>query len=1070
MKKKNPNVFLKDRGKGLFSLISIIIILLVLVSSSVFAQQAKTLSGTVKDENGVTLPGVTVVVDGTTTGTVTDMDGHFRLDVPSDAQALQFSFVGMKTQTVPLGNKTTFEITMLSEAIGLEEVVAVGYGIQKKATLTGAIETVKAETFKDRAVTSPALALQGQSPGLVVTRTSSRPGNEDLNLQIRGATSVNGGTPLIVIDGAPVVNDDAFYNMNPDDIESISVLKDGAAAIYGSRAANGVLLVETKRGSAGKIKVNLTSNLRVNSIGIKPAVPGMKQYARMFMEATDEDLAYAGTAWYWGWRNRETLERMQGDGPGEGPGIYTTEYWGDIYLGDASRFDDMYGTSYSHQTNFSISGGSEKSSYRISAGYAENVGNLIPAYDGKEQHNLRFNHNYKISKRIKLETGLSYLRSHVSSPSGGLGVTSLANDPPLFPSKNPYGQWYANFGIAGNRHSVANVVNGGREEKYTDQFKLYMAAIADITDDLNFRVTASVDKEFWDRETYKINVPTYTWFGEKAPESVNPGTTPSFEKEKYFTTYENYGAFLDYKKTLWTDHNFGLMVGTTAELRTTDVLKGKRQGFEDYGIYDLNVASLENDVTNEGGSTNWGFLSYVGRFNYNYKDKYLFELTGRRDGSSKFHPDYRWSNFGGASVGWVITEESFMQDIPGLDFLKLKASYGEMGGQVGIGNHDYVSSIALRTVVFGTPADNQTRAYVDGLTSLNRTWERIGMANYGAEFRALNNKLSGSFDYFNKKNDGMLIAVNYPDILGGNAPKTNSGILKVHGWEAALSWRSSVGEFKYNVSLNMSDARNELVSMEGVSTYTAGLNKTVQGYPLNSYFLYQTDGFFANEAEVQAYYDQLDNGGDIPNGGDANIRLRPGDTRKINLDGDNIILGSGSTVEGDGDIKYMGDNAPHYTYGINLGFQYKGFDFSTFFQGVLNQNIVRKDNMAFPYATVGNNQTTAYEGKTWTEEKPDASYPRLTVQSTRAKWNWANNDFVMQNNRYIRMKTLVVGYTFSNLNIGNYALDNFRIYFSGNDLFEFTSIKDGWDPEFGASSHSSYPFNRTYSLGLNVTF
>ncbi|WNH10581.1 SusC/RagA family TonB-linked outer membrane protein [Thalassobellus suaedae] len=1021
------------------------------------------------------MPGATVMVKGTSKGVVSNFDGDYEIEVNDPANAvLMISFIGFKTVEVPVNNQSVINIALEEDNALLEEVVIVGYGQQKKATLTGAIETVSAAVFEDRAVTNPALALQGQTPGLVVNRGSSRPGNEGLELQIRGATSVNykdadgkllpGAGSLIVIDGVPTINDNAFYNMNPDDIASISVLKDGAASIYGSRAANGVILVETKRGKSGEIKVNITSNFRVNTIGIKPAVSGLRDYAALNIDATDQDLAYAGTAWYWGWVNRETLVRMRD----EGPGIYTTQYWGDIYLGEGNRFNDMYGTSYSNQTNLSISGGSDRAKYRVSAGYAENVGNLKPSYDGKKQYNLRFNHSYKLSDKINIETGISYFRSHVSGPSGGLGISSLAYDPPLFPAKNPYGQWYANFGVAGNRHSIANVLEGGRDEAYADQLKLNMAITYDITDDLNFRATASVDKEFLDQEIYKINIPTYTWFGEKAPESVN--TTSSFEKKKKDISYQNFGAFLNYKKTFWEDHSFGVMVGTTSELTKTDDLYGYRQGFEDNGVYDLNVASPENNVTNAGGSSNWGFLSQLGRFNYGYKDKYLLEFTGRRDGTSKFHSDYRWSFFGGTSAGWVVTEESFMQDVSVLNFLKFKASYGEMGGQVGIGNHDYVSAINLGSAVFGTSASLQTTASIQGLTSLTRTWEKISVANYGAEFRLFDNKLAGSFDYFTKKNDGMLIAVNYPDLLGGTAPKTNSGLLEVKGWEAMLSWKSNIGDLKYNVSVNMSDTNNKLVSMEGIGIYKAYFNSTIEGYPLNSYFLYETDGFFANETEVDAYYAQLNNGGEIPNASNEAVRLRPGDTRKVNLDGDDVILGSGTIAGGDGDVKYMGDAAPHYTYGINLGFQYKGFDLSTFFQGVLNQNIVRTDGMAYPFVTVGNNQTTAYRGKTWTEENPNAAYPRMTFHTARANWNWKNNDFMMQNNRYIRLKSLVFGYTLENLKIGNGTLDRFRIYFSGNDLFELTSVKDGWDPEFGSSSNSSYPFNRTYSLGLNITF
>ncbi|AXP82781.1 TonB-dependent Receptor Plug Domain protein [Mariniflexile rhizosphaerae] len=1022
--------------------------------------------------DGQPLPGATVMVKGTTKGVVSNFDGDYEIEVNDPANAvLKISFIGFKTIEIPVNNQSVINIALEEDNALLEEVVIVGYGQQKKATLTGAVEQVKAEVFEDRAVTNPALALQGETPGLVITRGSSRPGREGINMQIRGATSVNykdnngnllpGAGPLIVIDGSPVIDDEAFYSLNPDDIESISVLKDGAASIYGSRASNGVILVTTKRGTSGKMTVNFTSNLRFNTIGIRPPTPTMQQYATVWLDGTDQDGVNAG---YWGWRNRETLERMQS---GE-EGIYTTQYWGDIFIGNYPRFDDMYDTSVSNQQNLSLSGGTEKSKYRLSVGYSESVGNLQTAYDGKKQYNVRLNNDFTLSDKVKLETGISYFRSRLSSPSGGLGVTSISNDPPFFPAKNPFGQWYANFGVAGNRNSVANTIEGGRDESYADQLKMNIALSYDITNDLNFRATGSVDKEFWDQEVYKIRVPQYTWFGNLAPESVN--STSSFEKKKGNVTYQTYGAFLNYNKTLWNDHNFSVMAGTTAELRTTDDLRGYRQGFEDNGVYDLDVALLDQKVENSGGSSNWGLLSYVARFNYNYKNKYLLELTGRRDGSSKFHEDYRWSNFGGISAGWVLTEEPFLQNIDGLDFLKVRASYGEMGGQVGIKNHDYTSSMSLGTAVFGTTASNQTTAYVNGLTSLTRTWERIGMANYGWEIKMLDSKLSLTWDYFTKKNDGMLISVEYPQVLGGKAPKTNDGVLKVYGWEAVLSYKDQIGDFKYNVAFNIGDTKNRVTSMGGFSAYNAGLNGIVEGYPINSFFMYQTDGFFANEAEVQAYYDAYGNGGEIPDASNAAVRLRPGDTRKLDLDGDGKILGIGNNDEGNGDVKFMGDATPHYTFGLNLGFQYKNFDLSTLFQGALKQNVVRTGYLAYPFSTVWSNQTSEFLGRTWTEENPNAEYPRMSAHPGKAAWNWKNNDFMMLNNKYVRMKTLIVGYTLRDFKLGNMNFDKFRFYFSGNDLFEITKIKNGFDPEFGESTNSSYPFNRTYSLGLNVTF
>jgi TonB-linked SusC/RagA family outer membrane protein len=489
-------------------------------------------------------------------------------------------------------------------------------------------------------------------------------------------------------------------------------------------------------------------------------------------------------------------------------------------------------------------------------------------------------------------------------------------------------------------------------------------------------------------------------------------------------------------------------------------------------VYDLEVASQESSEQNEGGANHWGLYSFLGRVNYSFKDKYLFESTFRRDGSSKMSEENQWANFTYASAGWVLSEESFMQDLNAISFLKLRASYGETGNQEGIGTYSDISNMGFNSAPFGTTnAAAQDAAYVNGMTATTATWERVKNTTIGIDYRLLDNKLYGSFDYFWKKNDGMLINVTYPSALGATAPKTNSGELETWGWEAVVGYKGNAGDFKYNVSFNIGDSKNELVSMEGVNTYSSGLNDQVQGYALNSYFLYQTDGFFANEDEVEAYYSQYDGAGsNIPDYDNATSKVRPGDTKKLDLDDDGTITGSGLISEMNGDVKYMGDNQVHLNYGLNLSAQYKKWDMSAFFQGVMNQNLVRTGRMAYPFWKIWPNQTSAYIGKTWTEDNTGAAYPRMTNNTGRAGWNWANNDFMMQNNRYVRLKSLVVGYSFEDITLRDLNIDKLRIYFSGSDLFEFTSIKDGYDPEFGESSESSYPFNRSWSLGVNVTF
>ncbi len=1029
----------------------------VLSTARAYEQQKIVTGKIISAEDNIGIPGVNVLLKGTTTGVSTDIDGNFSIEVPSPDAVLVISSVGFATQEITVGNKAEINVTLTTDVKEMQEVVVVGYGTQKKVTSTGSIETVTAKTFQDRAVTNPALALQGQTPGLVVTRTSSRPGRENIAMQIRGATSANGGSPLLVIDGVPAINFEAFYNMNPDDIQSITVLKDGSAAIYGSRAANGVILVITKKGAKGKMTVDVTSTLRMNTLGIKPPTPDMRQYATVWLEAADQDGAYPN---YWNWQTRANLEQMQSGYQG----IYTTAAWGDLYIGNASRYDEMFGTSYSNMQTASLSGATDKTNYRLSYGFSEDVGALKTAYDGKKQHNIRLNYDFNVTDWLKLETNVSYLKYDISSPSTGLDAASVVLDPPFFPARNPYGQWYANFNIAGNRNAIAATVDGGRENTKVDQIKVYAGATANITKDLSFKITSSYNKDFNNYQMYQLTVPQYTWFGQLSQEKVNAQS--SIREQSKYTIYQNYGGFLNYTKS-FGDHNITAMAGLTAELSQDKTLYGYRRGFQDLGVYDLNLGSLSELVEAKGGAGNWGLYSYVGRFTYNYKDKYLFEVSGRRDGSSKFDTGYKWSNFGSAQVGWVVSQEEFMKNIKPISLLKLRYTYGETGNQVGIGNNDYVSQISNGSALFGSVPAFQNSAWVNGISSNERVWERVIKKTYGVDFGLLDGKIFGYYDYFNTRNTNMFINVQYPDVLGGTAPKSNAGQFDVRGWEFSLGYRGEVGKFKYSVSANMSDTRNKITSMKNANVIRPGLNSTansynVEGYPINSYFMYETAGFFQNQEQVDAYYDTYGGKGDLAALGTDQTRLRPGDIIKVDRNGDGVINQE--------DLKFVGDAAPHYVYGLNLTGQYGGFDITAFFQGVLEQDIQRIGYMAYPFATLYTNQTTAYIGKTWTEQNTGAAFPRMTANLDRAKWNWLNNDFALQNNRYIRMKSLVVGYTLTDLKVADYTIPKVRLYFSGNDLFEFTKVKDGYDPEFGESSNTTYPYNRTWSLGLNVTF
>jgi len=1026
---------------------------------------AALVTGRITNENEEPMGGVSVVVKGASLGTSSNEKGEFKIEVASENAILVFSHTGYITQEHVVGKNGQLDIRLTAANKAMEDVIVVGYGTQKKATLTGAVEQVSSKEFESRAVTNPALALQGETPGLVVTRTSSRPGNEAINFQIRGVTSVNGGSPLVVIDGIPASTSNAFFTMNPDDIESVSILKDGMAAIYGSRAANGVILVTTKRGK-GRMKIDYNLNTRSNTIGIRTPSPSMQQYATMWIEANKEETVPN----YWGWKSLDNLQKMQQGSEG----IYSTQYWGDIFIGKANRFDELFATRLSQQHNLAISGASDKTAYRLSAGYADNRGNLATSYDGLKQYDLKLNYDYTISDRIKLQSGITYQKDITSSPSGGLGFDMIAEDPPFFPARNPYGQWYANFGTAGNRNSTASTTDGGRDIRGNDLIRIDMKGTVELLKGLELEGTGSIQSNHYRWDNYNLTVPLYEWDGTLAPSSINPTSDIRAESDNNF--YQNYTALLRYSRQLG-DHHITAMGGINAEKNDFKGLYAYRTGIGSYGVYDLNAAPTSY-VEGTGGQNHWGFYSYIGRVNYSYQDKYLLEVLGRRDGSSRFAPGYQWSNFYNVSGGWVMTHEKFIErlGIKALDLLKLRASYGETGNQVGIGLYDYISAVNLGTAIFGSTAANQTAASLNGsgLTSNTRTWERVAMMNLGIDMGFLNNRLTAQFDYYKKRNNGMLVNVTYPSVLGGTAPQSNSGVLDVHGWEAILGWHDKIGAVSYNIAFNVSDSRNKLRSMEGATTWNAGKVNAIVGYPLNSWFMYATNGYFKNQADVDAYYAKYTGTtqGEVPGQTDQTLNLRPGDTKKVDLDGNGYISAIGDPTKGNkGDVKYMGDAAPHYIFGVHLGASWKGIDVSTFFQGVANQYLERDGTLEYPFWAVWTNSNTSYLGKTWTTANPNAQYPRLTVNNVRAQWNYLHNDFMLRNNRYIRMKSLIIGYTVPKSLYRKLKIDRVRAYFSGNDLFEFASIKDGFDPEQSSTSQNNgYPFMRTWAFGLNLGF
>ncbi len=1058
---------MKKKKRLQLKLIVVPLSIFLLVFPLLINAQMKSVKGRIKDIATVKpVEGASIIVKGTTRGTTSDAEGIFTL-MAAENEVLQISAVGYKDIELKAGTDLN-NILLSAQISDLEDVVVVGYTKQKKANLTGAVETIDAKAFENRAVTNVGLALQGQTPGLVVTRSSPRPGNEGLAFRIRGATSVNGSDPLIVIDGVPVLNYYSFQNMNSDDIESISILKDGAAAIYGSRASNGVILVTTKRGK-GKVRVDYNANLRFNTNGIISYSPNMQEYATMWLEANKEETT--SNWWVWG---EENIKKMQ-QGIEGAYDLFST----DFYIFNSNRIEEMFATRYSHQHNLSISNSGDRSGYRLSFGYADNRGNLATAYDGQKQYNARFNYDYKLTEKLKMETSISIINATTSEPSVGLDNTLYGFDMPFYPAKNPYGQWFATFnGIDGGatRNAAAMTSDGGRSNKNSLTGRVDLKATYKIWNDLSFEALGSLQNERFNQERYVLKVPLYNWYGvQTAIGNGTDGTNNTYYSYAWQGLYQYYSGLFQYNKRINNVHNIAAMAGINAEKNSSQWISANRVGFDDQGVYDISLASTTTQ-TNSGSKTQNGRYSYLGRFTYNYNEKYLVEFLGRRDGNSRFAPGYKFKNFGTVMLGWVFTNEDFFDGLSAfVNHGKLRLSYGTTGNEAsGLGAFDYLSTINIGTTILGDPpAQNQSSSLnANGLISYSRTWEKVLQKNIGVDLSFLKSRLTVSFDAYEKDNIGMLVNVNYPSVLGGSAPKTNSGRFNTKGWEAVVAWRERKRDFSYNISFNMSDNYTIITGVEGADSYGAGKNGIVNGYPWQPWFIYKTDGFFKTQEEVDAYYAKYGSSTNLVNLPKNNqaVALRPGDVKKVDVANTGNITGIGNE---ESSLWYAGDGTPHYTFGLNLGGAWKSIDLNVFFQGQLNQLIMRQGPMAYPYYALYTNQNPTFLGKTWTEKNTNAVYPRLTVNPTRANWNYVNNDFMLQNNRYIRLKTLIIGYSLPQVITSRLKMQKLRVYFSGNDLLEATTIKDGFDPEMGEASvdnKNGYPFSRTWSFGINVGF
>lgn len=1088
---------------------------LLLMFALISQAQNRTITGTVIDsKSNEPVAGATVLVKGSKRGVTTDAAGKFSIQAPNGA-ILQISSVGYAAQEVIPGASGNLSVTLVSTNQQLNEVVVIGYGARKKATLSGSVATVDAKVFQDKGpVDNPLQALQGQVPGVVVTRSSAAPGRESWNFQIRGQTSTNGADPLVIIDGIPVSSLNALNSINPNDIENMTFLKDASAAIYGARAAGGVVLITTKRARGSKPTIQYDGSVSRKIIGLQPHLLNVQQFGQGLMEGTTND--YYGVTpltnlWYKmgvimthapdsGYIDMNVLYNMDwSTGKLTYVGTPTTPStnpanpgFGDVK--DLTFFnnnwvDALWAPATSTQHNISLSNRSDKYGYRLSLGYM-NDGSLLKWGDNSnKRYNIRLANDYTFSDKFKMETTFSLEKNDIVQPTQ-VGAVLGQYQQPGFPLATQNGQPYG-WGTQYSPNWLAEL--GGDQKEFNNRVYSNVKTTYSFTKHLRLIGQAGYNWSATDIKTEQASITNwYNYAGYQKGSPDNPTQVNSFYSRQLIKdAYYNLNAYGEYQNTFGGKHNVGITLGTNYERDEANAYTGRTNYLASNLLPSLSLGI--GDATTKSVSEtqdHYAIGSYFGRFNYDYRGKYLLEADARYDGSSKFIASNRWKFFYGVSAGWRLIQESFMQNVKFLNDLKLRASYGTVGNQNGIGLYDYIQLLNISANTTG--ATNSSYPIIGSspvvyvgptntLVSLNRTWETVATKNLGLDFALLKSRLFGSFDYFIKDNTNMLLPQAFPATLGATAPFQNLGHLRTWGWEATLGWRDHIGKLNYHVNGTLTDNQNKLIDYSANSVINLGYNGAVQGYAIGSYFGLQYAGRIQDQKTADAV-NAMNAGNNISmpvkavnsSGVVTAPGVRVGDNYFVDVNGDGKITTPG-------DLVYLGRDDPRYTYAINMGADWKGFDFSVTFQGVGKRTIFRDGNWRVPFGSIFQGQTNNWWGNTWTPTNTDAYYPILSVgqnSTTYNTYNYQPSTWSVQNGAYVRLKNLVLGYTLPIEGLKRAGIEKLRIYFSGNDLWEISHIKDGWDPEAtrsvgranGESTFTRYPFYRFLTAGVNVTF
>ncbi len=1057
---------------------------------SPIVQQTTTASGRILDANGEPLIGVNILEKGTSNGTISDYDGNFTINISNNNSILVFSYIGYIAQEVKASNNMA--VVMKEDSKTLEEVVVVGYGTQKKENLTGAVAQVSGDILESRPITNVGQGLQGVVPNLNVSMNNGGAPGSSSNFNIRGNNSINGGSPLVLVDNVQMDPN----LINPEDIASISVLKDAAsAAIYGARAAYGVILITTKKGKAEqKPQISISASgywqspatrmhninsldyltmrdiAAVNSGMSSLIAPRQLDYVKAYMDGT--------------YKYTEFFDQSQ-----------DASKW--IYCGNTDWFNELYKTSFSQQYNVNVTGGSAKTTYYASVGFADQNGILKTADDNYKKFNASLNLSSQLTDWLQVSAKINDNYSTEDHPitNSTAGISSyggmLKNDlNPLMPVRfghtgrlvytpgaagindpslgiHTSGDYvYQDFGVHhysgqnGNTNPASvGDLGGYTHNKVND---LWMTGALKITPLEGLIINADFTYNIYSRNSNEVQKTFTEYQAVEGTEQLYGWTKPSYMKKSTDEDYYySFNVFAEYTKSFANKHNFKIMAGYNQEKKTNSNYWAKRTNLIVENIPDLDLSTGEQSMSSS--DTHWSINGLFFRLNYNYNQKYLFEFNGRYDGSSKFAPGHRYAFFPSVSAAWRISEEKFWKPMKSWwDDMKIRASYGSLGNQVlgDLGNFPYLP-------IYGTDSSygyllNGKKPVVvsaPGLVSPTFTWETVTQMDFGFDASFLGNRLTTTFDWYRRDTKDMLVpGETLPATLGTGVPKMNAANMKTTGWELSLAWNDRLDcGFSYWFKGVLSDYKAQITkyngNKSGFYSQSGDDGKYYVGQNLGEIWGYHSNGLFQTDEEAESI-DQSE----LYAG-----KWGAGDVKFEDLDGDNKITKGNETIYNPGDKRIIGNSTPRYQFGLTAGFAYKNFDFEMFWQGTGKRDYMLGGGQFWGFTSQWDVPYTPALDY-WTPENPNAYFPRPGWQNGG---NRVNSDRYMQSAAYGRLKNLTIGYTLPNKLISKWGFSRLRLYVTGENLLTITPLNDAFDPE--TLGNLTYPINRKIAIGLNLT-